>query len=674
MDKARAKKRQLKQQQKQQSACNGKLNSSNQDSDSQGEDEKSSTKKFKSLLDPAMVPRKLRSAIIKRGRDSLSPPSSHVKKPIHLMEACRNSKHNMKKEVRAVSGPITKDEEEVAEALFSLAKMSGEMHVKSKVENESLDDNKGSPHFVSRGPETENIEAKPSSSAGEPINPYSNFECSPKQNPYSGGLAIMGRPVGYGNNKFNLDIPSPSSLADLLRVSLPRANGNAIPLVDPTELGVSPEFCHMTGLVQQTPYEIPLHEKKLDRGLWPVLNSMEKGLQQNVLSRKGCDPLLALPGAPHVWPNKYRVQSYGGEVCGQSSWPSSIKLPPWMVSATSSSINESTETSVLKEKVKPGTVDLKQSLKHCTAHVYISRLIKAHQTSEENPCWNVSPAQLNLNENRIHLGGTSTNDLIGQRAGPNDVSSIDCNNALDGDMSVVPHGKSPSELRNANLQDQKIPLSSPGTCSSEKKSCEFLSLSAGCSVGGVEPVTSNISNSNQGGYGLMPSAQGQANCQLPAVRHHPLMPFYLSGARTVSPQSHMPPFYLPALSGQGVPTRQQLEQQQNQVWAAHLASQCRPGSNSGTHIPRWQNGGNDSPRLIPCAQPSFSSSPSSTLELFHAKGSQHQQQQLFAFSSLPSQSMGKREHHSFPRSYVEGSGLQADASPHLQLVCGTEHV
>lgn len=59
----------------------------------------------------------------------------------------------------------------------------------------------------------------------------------------------MGRPIGCGNNRFDLDIASSGSLADLLRASLPHANGNAIPLVDPSELGVSPEFCYLTGWV-----------------------------------------------------------------------------------------------------------------------------------------------------------------------------------------------------------------------------------------------------------------------------------------------------------------------------------------------------------------------------------------------------------------------------------------
>ncbi|KAL0391895.1 UNVERIFIED_CONTAM: hypothetical protein Sradi_2412300 [Sesamum radiatum] len=76
-------------------------------------------------LNHAPVPRRLRSAIKKRSRESITPPLPISRKQLHMsngveilrVDGTKKSRLNMKQ------GQITKDEEEVAETLYSLADM-----------------------------------------------------------------------------------------------------------------------------------------------------------------------------------------------------------------------------------------------------------------------------------------------------------------------------------------------------------------------------------------------------------------------------------------------------------------------------------------------------------------------------------------------------------------------
>ncbi|KAJ6306343.1 hypothetical protein OIU78_021623 [Salix suchowensis] len=107
-------------------------------------------------VDHATVPRKLRSAMKKRNRESISPPFPDSKKPDHPncgVEApkrvgLKKSRLNVKQPSsdwsgnQSVCGPITKDEEEVVETLYSLAGMfAGNKEPKNgcKLDNTYLD-------------------------------------------------------------------------------------------------------------------------------------------------------------------------------------------------------------------------------------------------------------------------------------------------------------------------------------------------------------------------------------------------------------------------------------------------------------------------------------------------------------------------------------------------------
>ncbi|PIA55496.1 hypothetical protein AQUCO_00700058v1 [Aquilegia coerulea] len=709
MDKARQMKRQLN---KQQSGNNNnnKLNSSynkdnsEMDCESDGEEEEellrphssrnkagtsNSTKKFKlhnsksfidrNGVDHSKVPRRLRSAMCKRNRDSLSPPLSYIKKPHHTalgMEAPRMNgttdkfKQNSKQEVevgRIISGTITKDEEEVAETLFSLARMSPDENpvdskaVRRMTEEKSspLQDTKECSQLPDKASQEESMPSQLVCSGADRTSQSSNLKGSSEPNSWS-GLTIMGRPIGYGNNKFELPLGSSAALAGLVRASLPsrESNTDAIPLADPSELGVSSEFCHLIGPLHLAQHDVSLRKQSIENGPWPVPNANGKeDPQQPALAYNGSGALLACrEGTPYLWPGMSRGQSCGGEVHGPSRWSPSTKVSAWLDSAIPSTRNGSTESTVFTEKVKPVIVDQKQSRKRCATHMYISRLIQAYQSAEKKPKWPVHPTHLNLNE-RTRFGVMTTNDLIGRRTDLDRVMSLESTNVLNGytSMGSANHsflGKSSNELESNNSQerrlqrDHQLSITSSGTYSAEKKNCEFLSLSSG--GGGLKHVATTTCDSHQQRNGSVPSPQIQAPYLYP-VQHHPLMPFSLPHARPASPQSQLPqymtnPYYYSAHPGHA---KQQLEQQRQMVWATHMTSQYTPG-------------GTSSASLIPCAQPSFSSSP---LELLNAKGSQQHQ------SSFPSSMMGKREHHP-----LSGGGLQSDASPKLQLVCGAEHI
>ncbi|XP_022756621.1 uncharacterized protein LOC111304309 [Durio zibethinus] len=124
----------------------------------------STTKRFKvpkkffgecNAVDHASVPRKLRSAMKKRGHESISPPLSDSMKlnhtlvgvELHKKDGAKKHKLNLKqgesdRSTKAtVSGPITKDEEEVVETLYALAGMfpDGESMDKNKLSGESIE-------------------------------------------------------------------------------------------------------------------------------------------------------------------------------------------------------------------------------------------------------------------------------------------------------------------------------------------------------------------------------------------------------------------------------------------------------------------------------------------------------------------------------------------------------
>ncbi|KAJ8538269.1 hypothetical protein K7X08_014809 [Anisodus acutangulus] len=85
-------------------------------------------------VDHASVPRKLRSAIKKRSRQSISPPLPISKKANHMSDGAETLRKYVKSKlnlthcgssrcIKGLEGPITKDEEEVAETLYALAGM-----------------------------------------------------------------------------------------------------------------------------------------------------------------------------------------------------------------------------------------------------------------------------------------------------------------------------------------------------------------------------------------------------------------------------------------------------------------------------------------------------------------------------------------------------------------------
>ncbi|KAL0438428.1 UNVERIFIED_CONTAM: hypothetical protein Slati_2325800 [Sesamum latifolium] len=76
-------------------------------------------------VDHASVPRKLRSAIKKRGRESVTPPPPISKKQYNVSNGVEKLRKNgaKKSKMNMKHGHITKDEEEVAETLYALACM-----------------------------------------------------------------------------------------------------------------------------------------------------------------------------------------------------------------------------------------------------------------------------------------------------------------------------------------------------------------------------------------------------------------------------------------------------------------------------------------------------------------------------------------------------------------------
>ncbi|KAF9618450.1 hypothetical protein IFM89_001173 [Coptis chinensis] len=366
----------------------------------------------------------------KRSRTAVSPLCSDIKKLHHATletkvprpKGAKKFKQNLKQEGAADQTglrPITKDEEEVAETLFSLAKMSPNDMPRanrqtSDVNSSPLQEANASAELVTQGllllltlskgwvclsiylnlkpielsgsaaPNEISTACQRICSTTELASLSKNLEGFSYQNSLP-QLTVMGQPIGTGNNRFDLPLDGSTVLADFIRTHLPSRDANTkdIPLTDPTEIGVFTEFCHGTGSVQLAQHKVHLHKQKLRNGLWPVVNAVRiEEAQLPASGHKGSGTISACTeGAAQFWPGMLRV-SHGLEVHGPCTWfPSTerqVRLDP-------SSRTGTTTTSVLTENLKAVVVDQRQSWKRCAAHVYISRLIQAYRTAEKRP-------------------------------------------------------------------------------------------------------------------------------------------------------------------------------------------------------------------------------------------------------------------------------------------------
>ncbi|PON93885.1 hypothetical protein TorRG33x02_102750 [Trema orientale] len=597
----------------------------------------------------ASVPRKLRSAIKNRGRDSISPPLpdsnklNHTIAGIHSpkMSAMKKSKSNMKQRgyclcpKRSVSGPITKDEEEVAETLYALAGMFSNKNSNDKSKQ-------GHEAFVPKPLDLPALEEENRSAASllmtdEATVPSSSVEKlaeTVKVDSLNGPSSQV--------NLTSLDDSVPQvNLLTLSSSAKSEEQCDAKPMCSSVKFCTPSELQLDAGLKVPQQKEASLLEKKPEIGLG---TATPMGSQTEPRNRAGESKKTGLA----LWPGLPSIVSQGAGVDDPCFPSTPAKIPTWLdvpfSAPRTSSVQDDSSRKVCKV-----TSDRKPA-KRCATHVYISRLIQALKMSESKDRLTLPQNQMRPQEEGLKQGVSLTNNNIyGVKNGINGiVSASGVTNAIANENT---DGVSSGALQQRLYQDRAL----SEQCALQKQGFDFLSLSAGGSSG-LEVSDRSARTRN----GFEPLSPLQVPYLHSRVQHQFRPPFsvpqsaynssaypdHLSSARELHPCGS--PFYSSQASSTAL-TKQQQQQQQHQrqrLWAAHY----RPDDTSKTtvHFLNWQNG--------------------ATTQRYQQQ--QQQQQQLMAITSspFPSGKVLRQEYH-MPSVYEEpGGGFRNSALP-LQLLC-----
>ncbi|XP_041018744.1 uncharacterized protein LOC121260790 isoform X4 [Juglans microcarpa x Juglans regia] len=653
-------------------------------------------------VDHASVPRKLRSAMKKRNCESISPESispplpdsKKLKDTISGVQAspikngAKKSKLNVKhggsdwSPEQTLSGPITKDEEEVVETLYALAGMfpNNDANEKSKVESKSREqkpvpESRASPMPIQDSAVTkDNLSSMPLITA-KVVDPSDRL---PKE---TGKIVFLDEP----SIQEQPDLPAGEKILMELDCSVHQLNLTSMPVLASSDNdSVKPlhnsELSLDTGVLNlPTQPETPLIERKPEMALGAataVTTASELEQQNRTNEPKKNGSIL--------WPGLSSVVSYGGGSHGPSLQylrSSDARIPGWLDAAMIASRHRSSENGSSSGKVSKVTVE-KNTWKRCAAHVHISHLIQISKMPESQERLLLQLNQLRPEE-KSNLGFLmATNRFDGVRNSLNDVmsSAALCNSATE---------RISNEAKTDILQPQRLHQDQPqapasGVYTQQKQSFDFLSLSAG--DGEIEAKN----RANRAGNGLDPLSQLQVPYLHCPAQQQTLMPFtmpqtrYTSSAypdqRSVAPaaahQLQVAPYLGSPYRGPNPSpmawTKQQQQQHQH-LWAAQLAAHYRPGgtSTSMTQVSSWQQGRQDLPMLIPFAQTITPPSPSS-LEVLGPKYttvSQQQQHIMAIATSLPPARV-KKQDHLISSVYEEtGGGCHATGALPLQLLC-----
>ncbi|XP_022769167.1 uncharacterized protein LOC111312805 isoform X2 [Durio zibethinus] len=674
----------------------------------------STTKRFKipkkffddcNVVDHASVPRKLRSAMKKRGCESISPPLPDSKKLNHTLgggeshkkDGVKKPKLNLKQgesdwsRKGTVSGPITKDEEEVVETLYALAGMfpEGDSMDKNKLSGESMEVKSSAPLETSESPvTTREVKKEDTNSVCHPqaaeTGPSATIEES--SNEVAELISLNGPATQY---QPGLPCSKKSRKEPDSTISQIRPN-TTIPSLAKSESDAEKSSCihgnfHVlsepsleTGLKQPKQQVTNLFERKPEMA-FGVTTVERQMAQQHMIEEPRKNGLALWPGLSSS------VPLVAGRSPGGSSPSSATKIPAWLDAAMYGPRTCSLESGSSTEKVLEPNMDRK-SMKRCATHVYISCLIRNLQMQDSKDSTLQQPFQL-----KPHLGLKQTALLY-----PNNCSNL--RNGINGTMPSIRSGHSTTdrssyEARSGILekkllhQEQPQVASASGMHTSERQSFDFLSLSAGC-------IGMEANNSPKIAGNAIESLQ---QLQVPYLhslpQHQSLLPFSILSSRFTSSaytdqlsagkaaqqvQLHLPQYLSnpycgpPYTSQSGVAKPQQQQQQQQRFWAAHLAAQYRPGGTSAvfTQFPSWPNGKPESSTLMPCAQTAIP--PHSTLDAVGPKYNtvpQYQQPKVAISSSLPPARFKRPDHH-IPYLLEEGSdGFRAAGPSPLQLLC-----
>ncbi|CAK8569697.1 unnamed protein product [Lathyrus sativus] len=533
----------------------------------------------------ASVPRKLRSAMKKRGRESILLDAEKMNHKNNGIESSEkdNVKKSKKQEIsqklsrrEGGFGSITKDEEEVAETLYSLAAMfpeSGSNHVSKEIYGESLIENSS----VLQD-KKENVNAALEESVTDQGASLCPESCLPGE---ASKITSVNETTGQEHSeKASLLVASHSSTPSINLQSMPEM--------------VKRECCK----------KIALHDSEL----WLAM-----GLnitRQSQISQHKKKPDVELDSVRYV-DNKQKQHLIKEHIKNES-----LALWPGLSSVSSA-------------------VSHKRSRKRCATHVYISHTIRRLEVSKQGA---IKESKLHeCNEMRVPNG--SNREILSEVHNVNGMRNR-AMRATVRNTNESKNGSIPSQQCHYGEITQTTPT--PGVYDSQKQSFNFLSLSTGSYglkvdnnnynkvVSRLEPL-SNL----QVPY-FQSLAQQQQQRVVPNPTHqnrYAASTVYLDQLSVVGPQLRLqqPHYYGSQLCGtQYSSTATNSKQDHQNFWGMQQqVAQGRSSVNCNvamrTQNPNWQSGRSESSAMVPCAQAIFPHT-SVSQEIFGSKIAGRQQQ------------------------------------------------
>ncbi|XP_058780796.1 uncharacterized protein LOC131654890 isoform X2 [Vicia villosa] len=603
-------------------------------------------------VDHASVPRKIRSAMKKRGRESILTDSEKLKYGIE--SAQKDSIKKSKKQVEL--GPITKDEQEVAETLYALAGMfptndESELDRESKKLSVSQDQDESANVIYQEATEDVNLIAE------------SSAKGAVKNSPLSEAVGV--EQIGlHRSEDFSVATHSTTPKVNLQGVTMMvKRSENDVK----AELHDS-ELCLGMGLNASTQSQISQIGGKVDVE-YETAGGIDCKQEQHIIKyQRENDGLTLWTGSTA------RASTAINASYLQSS--AAAKAPHWLNAAISNSKHDFMERSSSGGKISKTSVR-KKSWKSCAAHVHISQLIRSLELPK--PQVAKEPELYECDQIRVQHQGSKCGVLT---------DAQNSNTTRNGNAFAARTVQSASlknfpENKNGVLQQQchflDISLSQPSPTPSkhapQSQSFNFLSLSAGCN--GLKVDDCLI----KGGSRLGPFSKSQAPyfrsiqqqhgglMAIPTTSNQYTSTSYLDQLPTAGPQVRLqqPHYYGTPLCGTQYSSTNSYKQQYQNIWAAQLVTQ---GGSSGVNnnimrvqYPNWQSGRHETGVVNPGVQVMVPYHSLASLESLGSKITSISDQQQ-SFTPASSISLSRTNGLEEIRGRFHGSGASS-----LQLLC-----
>ncbi|XP_016568403.2 uncharacterized protein LOC107866899 isoform X2 [Capsicum annuum] len=574
-------------------------------------------------VDHASVPRKVRSASKKRIRRLISPPLSISKRANHMSDGAETLRKYVSKSKlnlnrcgssrcmeEELEGPITKDEEEVAETLYALAGMIPD--------TDTLSESK----INSQLPEVKSLDLP-----------------EPETSVIASGVVTAEQDMKTTGSQFSAEALD----------QFPDVAASA------GEAAKSKSFDNASQCDTST------NTEQLKISQQPVVAYQAN--QQNIHKEKRNNGIAG----SSLWPGLSAVGSSCSGILDSSQFPIA-KCPVWFRSTGSELQAQNAESCLPTLKDSHVPLDLRKSFKRCAAHVYISRLTKVLQsgvrsgTISSHTSQSSSPDGVKQEIRIIQNSPTGkVNDDMHGIVSTGSTASTAEKNPTELRNAILLHKRL--------LQDQQQASTTSGFSSLAKQNVDFLSLSAGSYVikgtNGANITGHNleapISSHKHPALQFWPPQNGYSSAPF---RYHPatataqqvLLPPYLGGA-SICP-SREATMALPKQMSQ-----------QNELQKPHFAGQYKFGV-TASQMGDWLNAGRQMP-IFGLSQAQFAA-PSSSAEALSSKYAPPllNEQELMSTSASRATSRMRGQYYSFP-SGMEGNGhgLYPNNVPSLQLLC-----